>query len=377
MPAKKKRMVQLDLALQGGGSHGAFTWGVIDRLLEEDWIEISGVSGTSAGAMNACALAGGLATGGREGAKAALERYWDAVSDAAVLSPFSRSISSKVFGDWSVEKSPMFWWASTLVKNFSPYALNPFGLDPLRRIVEQTMDFAAINSADAIHVFVAATNIRTGRVKIFRKPEINADALLVSACLPTISHAVEIDGEAYWDGGYMGNPPLFPLADETETRDVMLVQINPFEREGIPKTALEIHDRLNEITFNASLIRELKSLRMLGELIHEEKLDRAAYREGRLHMIGADDEVKKLGASSKMNGERKFLHHLRDLGRERAEAWLDAHRDDLGVQTTFKLDFVIEESLQPAHLREDTKLRPVQAELASWDCWRSCFLSGC
>ena len=354
--------VRLDLALQGGGSHGAFTWGVVDRLLEEEDIQITGVSGTSAGAMNACALAGGLATGGREGAKAALAGYWQRVSEATVVSPFSRSIAAKASGNWSLEKSPMFLWANYLAKTFSPYALNPFGIDPLRRIVEKTMDFSAINSSGAIQVFIAATNVRTGRVKIFRQPEIDVNALLASACLPTISRAVEIDGEAYWDGGYMGNPPLFPLADETEARDLMLVQINPFEREGIPKTALEIQDRLNEITFNASLIRELKALRMLGELIHEENLDRAAYREGRIHVIEAEDEMKELGASSKMNAEWQFLEHLRDLGRARTDKWLETHRQDLGVRRTFNLDFVIEESIRPAHLKPDTKLRRGEEE---------------
>ena len=164
-------------------------------------------------------------------------------------------------------------------EEFLALCAEPVCLDPLRKIVEDSLDFEAINSPDAIHVFIAATTVRTGRVKIFRQPDISADAVLASACLPSISHAVEIDGEAYWDGGYMGNPPLFPLADETETRDVMLVKINPFERDGVPKTSLEIQDRLNEITFNASLIRELQTLRMLGELIMEEKLDRAAYRE--------------------------------------------------------------------------------------------------
>ncbi|MES0385973.1 MAG: patatin-like phospholipase family protein [Hyphomicrobium sp.] len=348
---------RVDLALQGGGSHGAFTWGVLDRLLEEESIEIVAISGASAGAMNACAVVEGLARGGRDGARETLKNYWMAVSEAARFSPLQRSFMDKLMGRWSLDYSPGFILSRTFFRNFSPYDLNPFGVDPLRAIIAKTFDFDAINGCQTVRLFLGATNVRTGRPKVFRQPDISVDAVLASACLPFLSHAVEIDGEAYWDGGYMGNPPLFPLIDETDARDLILVQINPFERPEVPRTAFEIDDRLNEITFNASLIKELRSLYFLTETIREEGLDREAYRDARLHLIAAEEEMLKLGVSSKMNAERAFLEYLHRIGRQTMERWLEAHLKDVGVRTTFRPDFVLEESLKPAHLHEGTQRR--------------------
>ena len=348
---------RVDLALQGGGSHGAFTWGVLDRLLEEESIEIEAISGASAGAMNACAVVEGLARGGRDGARETLKNYWMAVSEAARFSPLQRSFMDKLMGRWSLDSSPGFIWSKTFFRNFSPYDLNPFGVDPLRAIVANAFDFDAINGCEIPRLFLCATNVRTGRPKIFRQPQISVDAVLASACLPFMSHAVEIDGEAYWDGGFMGNPPLFPLIDETDARDLILIQINPFERPDVPKTAFEIDDRLNEITFNASLIKELRSLYFLAETIREEGLEREAYRDARLHMIAAEQEMLQLGASSKMNAEWAFFEHLHQIGRQTTERWLEAHLEDLGVRTTFRPDFVLEESLKPAHLQQSKKQR--------------------
>ncbi|MCA8882153.1 MAG: patatin-like phospholipase family protein [Rhodobacteraceae bacterium] len=343
---------KIDLALQGGGAHGAFSWGVLDRLLEENSLEISGVSGTSAGAMNAVALTQGLATGSRQAARELLERYWTAVSETARYSPMKRTIWDKMVGRWSLEFSPGFVMSQYLQQTLSPYQLNPLDINPLRDLVVKHFDFDLVNSEKAPKLFLGATNVRSGMPKIFRQPQISADAVMASACLPMLFKAVEIDGEAYWDGGYMGNPPLFPLIDETETRDVLLVQINPLRREELPKTAYEIQNRLNEITFNGSLIKEMRSIAFLWEMIQHDHLDRAAYRDARVHRISAEKEMSRLSVSSKMNAERAFLDYLFTLGRTTADAWVDEHLESVGVKTTWVPDFLFEESLEPAHLHE-------------------------
>ena len=342
----------IDLALQGGGSHGAFTWGVLDRLLEDGRVRIEGVSGASAGAMNAVALADGMAKGGPAGARAALEGFWAATAKAAQFSPIRRSPLDALMGRWDMDMSPAFFFFDQMSRLLSPYDTNLFDINPLRDLVSKTIDFDRVNDPAGIKVFLTATNVRTGRPKIFRQPEITADSVMASACLPFLFKAVEIDGEAYWDGGYMGNPALFPLIDETDARDVVLIQINPFNRPDVPKTARDIQDRLNEITFNASLIKELRSLAFLWEIIYHEKLDRQAYRDARLHAIFDEATMLGLGVSSKMNAEWAFLTHLRDRGREAAEAWLAKNFDNLGTRSTLDLSWVIEESLRPAHLPE-------------------------
>lgn len=341
---------KLDIALQGGGAHGAFTWGVLDRLLEEDDLEIAGISGTSAGAMNAVALTQGLAMGSRQAARELLEQFWITVSAAAKFSPIQRTVWDRLAGRWSLEFSPSFVISQYLQQTFSPYQLNPLDVNPLRDIVVKCFDFEMVNASAAPRLFLGATNVRSGLPKVFRQPQITADAVMASACLPFLFKAVEIDGDAYWDGGYMGNPPLFPLIDETDTRDILLIQINPFRREELPRTAYEIQNRLNEITFNGSLIKEMRSIAFLWEMIQDEQLDRAAYRDARVHRISAEDEMGKLSVSSKLNAERAFLDHLRDLGRLSAEVWLRENLDSVGVKSTWIPEFLFEESLKPAHL---------------------------
>ncbi|MGH9806794.1 MAG: patatin-like phospholipase family protein [Terriglobia bacterium] len=352
---------RVDLALQGGGAHGAFTWGVLDRLLEEERLEIEAISGTSAGAMNACAVVDGLAQGGRDKACEKLKSFWMAVSKTARFSPIQRSYLDKLLGRWTLDYSPSFIWSKAFFRQVSPYVFNPFDVNPLRTIIAATFDFDAINRCQAVRLFLGATNVRTGRPKVFRQPRISVDAVLASACLPFLSHSVEVDGEHYWDGGYMGNPPLFPLIDETDARDLILIKVNPFERPDVPRTAYEIDNRLNEITFNASLIKELRSLYFLKEIIHEEGLEREAYRDARLHVIAAEEVMQQLGASSKMNAERAFLEHLHQIGRDTADRWLAEHLDDVGVRATYRPDFVFEESLRPAHLRAHTQKRKKRA----------------
>jgi len=357
-----RNIVAIDLALQGGGSHGAFTWGVLDRLLEEDRIHIEAVSGTSAGAMNACALVEGLARGGPEAARVQLRAYWTAVARAGQFSPVQRSPLDRMMGRWSLEFSPSFHFYRNVLSRISPYVLNPFSVNPLRDVVRDVFDFEVINDS-ATKLFIAATNVRTGRRKVFRQPDISAEAVLASACLPYLSHAVEIDGDAYWDGGFMGNPPLFPLVDETEARDLMIIWINPFERPELPLTSFEIEDRLNEIVFNGSLIEELRALGFIAEIIREENLEREAYRTTNLHCIDAEDEMRRLGASSKLNAEWAFFDHLHKLGRRTADNWLTKHGNDLGARTTFRPYYVFEESLRPAHLRGGTR-RPREVDPA-------------
>lgn len=337
----------IDLALQGGGSHGAFTWGVLDRLLTDERIEITGISGTSAGAMNAVVLAAGMQTGGREGARQSLAQFWKAVSDAARFSPIQRTPLDWMMGRWTLDMSPTYWFFDTLSRTFSPYDLNPFDFNPLRILLNSAVDFEQVRAATTPKLFIAATNVRTGLAEIFRNADMRPEVILASACLPFLYQAVEINGECYWDGGYMGNPVLFPLLRETDVRDIMLVQINSFYREDVPKRAHEILDRLNEITFNASLIKELRTLALMKGLVDESNHTRVILEETRLHRIAAEDEMARLGASSKLNAEWTFLTHLHNIGWRRANTWLEQHFDRLGKETTFDVA-----DLAPGHRSE-------------------------
>ena len=342
----------IKLALQGGGSHGAFTWGVLDRLLEDERLAIAGVSGTSAGAMNAVALAEGMARGGAAEARKSLEQFWSATSAAAQYSPIRRSVVDVFMGNWSLDASPTYILMDHLSRLFSPYDLNPLNFNPLRDVVARCIDFERVNAAAAPKLFLAATNVRTGRPKIFRQPGIGLDSVMASACLPFLFRAVEIDGEDYWDGGYMGNPALFPLVDECAAGDVVVIQINPLYRPDVPRSARDIQNRLNEITFNASLLKELRALAFLWEIIHYEDLERERFRDVHVHAIHDEATMLELGVSSKLNAEWAFLTYLRDRGRSAAQRWLSAHFDDLGVRNTLDLSWIFDESLKPAHLPE-------------------------
>jgi NTE family protein len=327
----------IDLALQGGGSHGAFTWGVLDRILADRRLCIEAISGTSAGAMNAVVLADGMHTGGAEGARRALARFWQTIGRAARFSPLQRTPVDWLLGRWTLDASPGYWLFDSLTRSFSPYDLNPLNFNPLRSLLVEAINFDRVRASNEPKLFIAATNVRTGQAKVFRNRDLNADAVLASACLPFLFHAVEIDGEPYWDGGYMGNPVLFPLVEETATRDLVIVQINPIYRTRAPRRALEILNRINEITFNSSLIKELKSLVLLKSLVDEEGINRAIYREMRLHRIAAEGEMYSLGASSKLNAEWRFLRHLHDVGWRTAGRWLDQNYEMIGKQSTLDL----------------------------------------
>lgn len=337
----------VDLALQGGGAHGALTWGVLDRLLEDEGLDIMAVSGTSAGAMNAVVLADGLEQGGREGARAALRSFWRAVSDAARYSPIQRTLWDRLSGTFSLEASPWYHWFDHLTRLFSPSQLNPLDLNPLRDLLAETIDFERVNACRSLEVFVTATNVRTGRGRIFGRGELSVDAVMASACLPFVFRPVEIAGEAYWDGGYIGNPALYPLVDHPGCRDILIVQINPMRREALPVSARDIMNRVNELTFNASLLKELRAIHLLHQVIDAEGLETERYRDVRLHMIHAGEAVDDLEASSKLNAEWAYLTHLFERGRGWAEAWLEAHRQDLGQRSTLDLDDLFADAFRP------------------------------
>lgn len=348
----------VDLALQGGGAHGALTWGVLDRLLADERIEIATISGTSAGAMNAVVLAAGLDRGGREGGREALTAFWKAVSDAARFSPIQRSPWDRLHNNFSLDNSPGYLFFEQLTRQFSPYELNPLNINPLRDLVASQVDFERVNHCKALKVFVTATNVRTGRGRSFTQPHLSVDTVMASACLPFMYQAVEIDGEAYWDGGYIGNPALHPLVEDRATRDLIVVQINPMVREELPRTGREIINRLNEITFNSSLIKELRAIELLHQLIEAERLESERYRDIYVHLIHAHEELKDLDASSKMNAEWDYLTHLKERGQAWAEGFLERHFDDLGNRSTFDLKSLFTDSFRPPNLDDTTSTEP-------------------
>jgi NTE family protein len=336
----RREPLLIDLGLQGGGSHGAFTWGVLDRLLEESWLKIDGISGTSAGAMNAAVLVDGFAAGGAQGAREALERFWRTVSDAARFSPLQRGPLEILTGNWTLDYSPVYAALDMTARVVSPYDLGPLASNPLDKILADCVDFDRLKRAP-IKLFVTATNVRTGRGRLFRNADVTPDVLLASACLPTLFQAVEIDGEAYWDGGYAGNPSLAPLIRECDSRDTIIVQINPIERPGTPRTAREIQNRLNEIAFNSALIKELRAAALLRKVADPGKGETAVLFEMRMHRISTDLMVQ-LSSSSKMLAEWNFLTMLRDTGRAAASEFLERHAADLGVRATLDIDRYLE-----------------------------------
>jgi NTE family protein len=333
--------VLIDLALQGGGSHGAFTWGVLDRLLEESWLRIDAISGTSAGAMNAAVLVDGWMQDRAAGARAGLDAYWRRVARAGAFSPLQRSPLDRLMGRWSLDTSPAYFAYDMMTRVLSPYDLNPLGLNPLRGILAESIDFERLSRAP-IKLFITATNVRTGRGRIFRNAEITADVLLASACLPTMFQAIEIDGQPYWDGGYAGNPTITPLVRESDAHDSILVQINPRERTDTPRTANEVIDRLNEISFNSPLMKELRMIALLQQVADPGHGEGARWAGMRTHRIWTD-KLASFGASSKLNVEWEFVSMLKEEGRRSADGFLAAHAGDLGKRSTADLDVLLQE----------------------------------
>jgi NTE family protein len=338
--AKATDEVLIDLALQGGGAHGAFTWGVLDRLLEEKRLTIEGISGTSAGAMNAAVLADGYTDGGADGARKALEFFWGSVSQSASLSPLQRSPIDKMLGLWSLDHSPLFITMDMMSRLFSPYDLNPCGINPLYEILTNTIDFKRLLRSP-IKLFVTATNVSTGRGRVFRNNELTPEVLLASACLPILFQAVEINGEFYWDGGYSGNPTITPLVRECRSQDTILVQINPVKRPSFPRSARDILNRLNEVSFNAVLLKELRMIALLRQLTQPDDYEGSQWAGMRIHRISSDTMLE-LSYSSKLNAEWEFLTMLRDEGRRAAESFLLVSGTDLGNRSTLDLDTLLE-----------------------------------
>lgn len=339
-PKKKAAPYRLNLALQGGGAHGAFSWGVLDRLLEEEDIEIAAISGTSAGAMNAAALISGYSEGGREGAKARLAEFWQLISqvgavfNAAPAQPFKGYMPGGFGLDWLVGFNPM----DLLTRTFSPYDLNPLNLNPLRDVIEKVVDVEHLRDEKGIRLFVSATNVETGQPRIFRCADVSIDVLLASACLPMVFQAVEIEGVPYWDGGYMGNPAIWPLIYHSDSEDVLLVQLNPIVRPGTPRHAMDIINRLNEISFNSSLVAEMRAIHFVKKLIKTGKLDAREYHDMHMHLVTPPDTLHDMNASTKMNAEWQFFLSLHASGRAEMDAWLRKHKTSIGTRSTMDIE---------------------------------------
>ncbi|HUB14314.1 MAG TPA: patatin-like phospholipase family protein [Acetobacteraceae bacterium] len=330
-PTERKR---IKLALQGGGSHGAFTWGVLDRLLADPRLEIEAVVGTSAGAMNAAVLSDGLARGGPPEARRLLAAFWDGVSRLAETSPLQPSPLDRLLGTGNMDFSPSWRIADALNKVFSPYELNPTNENPLRTLLEDTVDFARVRESDGPALFVCATNVLNGRLHVFERREISSAAVMASACLPTLFQAVEVDGQYYWDGGYCGNPPIFPLIYMGGGSDVLIVQLNPINIPAVPQDVRGIIDRINTLSFNSSLMREMRMIKFVTDLIDRGELSADRYLRIYIHTIDAEAELAALNASSKLNAERGFMRHLFLLGQDKTAVFLDAHFDAIGKRSS-------------------------------------------
>lgn len=338
-PGFSDRPRTINLALQGGGAHGAFTWGVLDRLLDETDLAFEGLSATSAGAMNAAVFAYGLAVDGREGARKALAAYWKRVSDAARSGPLQPSPIDRMLGDHKLAWSPVFSLMGFVTRVLSPYQFNPSDYNPLRELVEQSIDFDVLRRPDCpVKLFLSATNVRTGKVKVFAGEEISLSAVMASACLPTMFHAVEIDGEAYWDGGYMGNPTLFPLIYNCKSTDIVVVHINPLFRKDVPRTADDILNRINELSFNSSLMREMRAVSFVTGLVTQKRIVGEELPHVLIHSIADDEFMAALSSASKNNADWDFLIYLRDQGRKCAGDWLAKYFAKLGVESTVDID---------------------------------------
>lgn len=331
----------VSLALQGGGAHGAFTWGVLERLSECDTLDIRAITATSAGAMNAVAYVTGLERDGPEGARAALEAFWREISRRGA--PLDALMPSGAMADLMASNPFTAWtpqgFAAAMTSFMSPYDFNPFDLNPLRETVRSQIDFDAVRASD-VRLFIAATNVETGKVRVFEGDEVTSEAVLASACLPHTFRAVEIDGVPYWDGGYLGNPSLFPLFYSEAPKDVILITLNPLERPGTPRTAGEIQDRLNEITFNAALLGELRAIAFVQKLLNQNLLAKAVrsqYRNVNIHAIRGGEVLRELRLETKYDTSWSFLTGLRDKGRAYAEAWLETCQPLVGKQSSLDI----------------------------------------
>ncbi len=334
-PSPKKKVA---LALQGGGTHGTFTWGVLDYLLEDGRFEIEGLSGTSAGGMNAAAVAQGIINGGPKGGREELRRFWKLVHDRSIFSSLQPSEFPKMWENFSLSSSPMYVWLNWLTNFFSPYELNPLNINPLRDLVDEFFDFEVFHKAKNPKVFLCATHVKSGKLKIFKGKSIRRDALLASACLPLMFQAVEVEGEHYWDGGFIGNPALFPLIYNCSTRDFIVIQVRQAYREKLPTTAQEIIDRHKEITLNSCLIREMRATHYISKMVDSGIITDKSIKSLHMHVIRNPKVFSDLDQSSSLNCDWEFFQYLFKVGRETAKEWVAENFDDIGVRTTANMD---------------------------------------
>ena len=326
----------VNLALQGGGAHGAFTWGVLDALLEDGRLQFDGVSGTSAGAMNAVMLAQGLMAGGADGARTALRNFWSAVATSL---PFE--VARPTADGKDMRLAPAMQLMLQWTHYFSPEQLNPFDLNPLRQILSKQVDFERLRAHSPVKLFVSATHANSGKLRLFRAEELTPDAVLASACLPTMHRSVVIDGEPYWDGGYAANPAVFPLFHECRARDILLVMLAPLKHSATPQSAADIKSRMMELAFNATFLREM---RMFARL--HAQVTRSWWRLGSLerrlaqthfHVIEASEQMAALSSESKLAAQLPFFEQLKAQGRDHAQAWLAANHTHVGQRSSVDL----------------------------------------
>lgn len=340
-PAVTTYEKSINLAIQGGGSHGAFAWGVIDKIIEDGRLKVDGLCGTSAGAMNASVYAYGNMTGGPEGARKALHDFWKNISEVGTsLNPLKQTPLNDLMGGWQAVNSFAFSLFEIMAQTLSPYQFNPFNINPLRDVLEKSVDFDVLRECQETRLFISTTKVSTGKVRVFTTNEITLDVIMASACLPQLFQAVKVNGDYYWDGGYMGNPALFPLFYHTDTRDVIIIHVNPLVRKELPVGANEIMDRLNEITFNSSLLKELRAIAFVTKLIDEDWLKdehKDKLKNILVHSIRADKILCDLNVASKYNVEWDFLKELRDRGRKSADDWLTKHYSSIGDSATVDL----------------------------------------
>ena len=333
-------MKRINLALQGGGAHGAFTWGVLNRLLDEEDIEIAAISGTSAGAMNGAALKSGLITGGHTGAQNCLDWFWGqmgAVQEPGLPFWMAQGTPWDNIATQMTELSPAYMMGETLRQVVSPYAYGPFYKNPLEKIVRQ-FEYGQVCCTEGPQLFVGATNVHSGKIRVFNGDEITPEALLASACLPTMFQAVEIDGEHYWDGGYTGNPALFPLFAKDLPDDIVIININPLSRPEVPKSPQEINNRINEISFNSSLLRELRAINFVQRLLDQGTVATGTMKRVHVHMIADDTLMRDLSVATKTLPTPAVLHRLKEAGRVAADSFLAQHKDDLNHKSTTDLE---------------------------------------
>jgi NTE family protein len=334
MPTAQSKK-KIKLALQGGGAHGAYAWGVIDTLLADGRLEIEGIVGTSAGAMNATVTAYGLIAGGAPMAREKLHHFWKLASDAGKNGPLRPTPIDKHFSRGNMEFSPMWQMYDAMSRIFSPYEMNPTNQNPLLEVIKQVVDFEALRSdGSGIQLFVAATNVLNGRLRIFEKKEMVPEMVMASACLPFLFQAVEVEHEYFWDGGYSGNPPIFPLIYAGGSKDILIVQINPINITDVPRTARAIMDRVNTLSFNSSLMREMRAIQFVTDLLDRQELSEGRYSRMLIHTIDAEAELAQFSVSSKLNPDWEFLTFLFDVGRRKAKKFLETHFDKIGVESS-------------------------------------------